>query len=116
MNSATEFTGNEGEITIKFGMRSIKATGVVSRRKSNGNFLYREALIVLFDPVNNKVYPSGAELITACVLKFPPIPVRFSTTNCWRKRWDSDSATIRATASVPPPAATPTSKRIDRSG
>jgi hypothetical protein len=54
------------------------------------SFAYSVALIAFVPLAGRSVYPSGAAFTTASVPILEPAPVRFSTTNCWPSRSDSD--------------------------
>ena len=55
--------------------------------------------------VNNRVAPSGADLVTALVPKTAPPPGRFSAITVLPKRLDMPCEILRAMMSVLPPGA-----------
>jgi len=61
-------------------------------------------LIALAVLVSSSVYPSGGELITACVPMLLPAPGLFSTTKLWPSRSDKRWQIRRDNTSVAPPA------------
>ena len=63
-----------------------------------------------------RVWPSGAALATTSSAMLPPAPPRFSTSTCPPRRSASRAAMARATISVVPPAAAPTSMRTGLEG
>jgi len=64
------------------------------------------------DAVANKtVYPSGSDCATYSLPMLVPAPPLFSMTTCWPHIFESFSASMRATISVGPPAATGTMRR-----
>jgi hypothetical protein len=60
---------------------------------------------------NSKVYPSGSDFATYSVPRLLPAPGLFSMNTCWPHIAESLSASMRATVSVGPPAATGTMMR-----
>src|SRR5882757_4789771 len=51
-----------------------------------------------------RVYPSGADVTSACDATTPPAPGRFSTTTLWPHCRETTSPSVRARISTPPPA------------
>src|SRR6202035_5360607 len=51
-----------------------------------------------------RVYPSGADVTSACDATTPPAPGRFSTTTDWPHCRETASASVRVRISTPPPA------------
>jgi len=62
------------------------------------------------------VYPSGFALATTSAAIVPPAPARFSTMMVWPRYSPSFLCMTRATVSVPPLAAKPTTRVIGRLG
>jgi hypothetical protein len=60
---------------------------------------------------NKTVYPSGSDFATYSVPRLLPAPGLFSMNTCWPHIAESLSASMRATVSVGPPAATGTMMR-----
>src|SRR5262249_22569937 len=63
--------------------------------------------MTLLIPAHSKVYPSGGELITACVAILVAAPGLFSMIICWPRRCDNQAPIILATMSAPPPGENP---------
>src|SRR6266481_875635 len=51
-----------------------------------------------------RVYPSGGDVTSACDATTPPAPGRFSMTTPWPHCRETESASVRARMSTPPPA------------
>lgn len=105
MKSATLFTGRSLLTTSTSGIRATPATGVMLLAKSQGSAGSNEALIAFAVEVSSSVYPSGAEVITACVPILLPAPGLFSTTKVWPSLSDRRWQISRDSTSVAPPGA-----------
>jgi hypothetical protein len=60
----------------------------------------------------SSVYPSAGEVATRVVPITPEAPERLSTTTCWPSAVPIPAASMRASASVAPPGATGTIRRM----
>ena len=78
---------------------------------SKGKRGYKPAAMTNELSVNNRVWPSGADLATASAPMVPPAPPLFSTTTCWPSCSDNSAAKARADKSVNEPGAKGTTMR-----
>src|SRR5713226_2103559 len=65
---------------------------------------------------SSRMCPSGAALATKSVAILPPAPALFSTRTCWPRLSPRFFCMMRATVSVPPPGANPTTIVTGRAG
>ena len=91
-------------------------TGAKLATVSKLRFLMRLAFAAMVPDPNRNVYPSGAALATPDWATVPEAPARFSMMICVLSSGSSREATRRATTSVLPPAAKPTTKVTGRRG
>src|SRR6516165_11691606 len=78
--------------------------GVKALKVSYGIFGYRSGLVAWPLATTISVYPSGADVASACEATTPPAPGRFSTTTDWPHILETTSPSVRARISTPPPA------------
>ena len=85
------------------------ATGTKSRAGSKpGFFVTSGRIVIVWSCEMKNVLPSGAAAFKACAASWPPAPGLFSTITGAPSSSFSRSASMRAIASVPPPAGKPT--------
>ena len=91
---------------------AMRVTAAKSLSGSYGGFGCSTALISRLPPSNKSVCPSGTALASEPAASMPPAPARLSTTTATPQLSLIFSASMRATASTPPPGGYATNRRI----